>query len=203
MWAFGENNLGNVINQPKNREINLDREQYKVTIKAIQELNIDLTGKVVLDYGAGNGEFAKYLVSLGAKVFVSEIDKDCQKVLKNKGFNFIPEEDLTNFYYKNKFDYIISLEVIEHLTEPRKLIELFYDLLKDNGRVLLTTPNHLYWKLRIKYLIGNIEAFEYPNKHFSFFSENSLYNLLYDLYMPLYFKKLESKLVYVGFKNVR
>ena len=43
----------------------------------------------------------------------------------------------------NKFDTILMIAVIEHLTYPDKLVKILPRLLKPNGKVVLTTPTTL------------------------------------------------------------
>ncbi len=49
------------------------------------------------------------------------------------------------------FDYIIAFEVVEHIN----IFQEFYDLLKDDGELMLTTPMpHMDWLLEIFEKIG-------------------------------------------------
>ena len=43
-----------------------------------------------------------------------------------------------------KFDLIISTEVIEHLEDPNDFLEICNNLLKDEGKIILTTPDKDY-----------------------------------------------------------
>lgn len=44
-----------------------------------------------------------------------------------------------------KYDLIVCLEVIEHVTDPVKLLNNMKAVLKDDGHILVSTPNHIYW----------------------------------------------------------
>jgi SAM-dependent methyltransferase len=64
---------------------------------------------------------------------------------------------------KNRADTVISTQVLEHVSEPKKLFSLVYDLLKPRGHLILATPfvwplhdePHDYWRFTpygLKYL---------------------------------------------------
>lgn len=179
-------------NQPKIRDDNFHREQYRVLMKSNQYKKIDMKGKKILDFGAGNGEFSQKLNSNGADVDCFEINENSIKILKKKGLNIISK------IKSHTYDYVFFIEVIEHLVNPKEQLDMLKDCLKERGKIFITTPNHLYWKLRIKYLLGNIEAFEYPNKHFSLFTKKSLTHLLSEYFIQVNHILDESKLLYVG-----
>jgi SAM-dependent methyltransferase len=44
-------------------------------------------------------------------------------------------------YEDNTFDYIVSVETIEHIENPNKLINNFHRILVPGGELILTTPN--------------------------------------------------------------
>jgi 2-polyprenyl-3-methyl-5-hydroxy-6-metoxy-1,4-benzoquinol methylase len=180
------------INQPKLRQDNIEREQYKVARSFILKNRINLKGKNILDFGAGNGEFSKYLHSREALVDCQETNKESQKEIIGKGLR------LVGSIPKNKYDLIVSLEVIEHFVDPLEMVNILKKSLKPRGKIILTTPDHLYWKLRIKYFLGDISAFEYPNKHFSFFTKSSLRKLLNKYFKEIRSENIGTKTVYYG-----
>ncbi len=183
------------INQPLIREENFKREQYIISIKFIKKEKIELTERRLLDFGCGNGEFSEYLSSKGAIVDCYEPNKNSRKILRKKGLKVIKN------LKKNNYDGVFSLEVIEHLIDPKKMIIKIHNTLKKGGFIFITTPNHLYWKLRIKCLLGDIKAFEYPNKHFSFFTKKSLKKLMEKYFKTIKIENIGSKIVYYGKKE--
>lgn len=44
-----------------------------------------------------------------------------------------------------KYDLVVCLEVIEHVTDPATLLANMKAVLKDDGHILVSTPNHVYW----------------------------------------------------------
>jgi SAM-dependent methyltransferase len=47
----------------------------------------------------------------------------------------------------NSFDYVVAIEVLEHVEEDSKFIEQVYRVLKPGGTFLMTTPNGDYLKI--------------------------------------------------------
>ena len=41
-----------------------------------------------------------------------------------------------------KFNAVVSLEVVEHIFEPRKYVATLYELLEQGGAVIISTPYH-------------------------------------------------------------
>lgn len=80
----------------------------------------------------------------------------------------------------NSFDTIIALELIEHLYNPDVFLKECRRILKKNGRIILSTPNLMYWKIRICMLFGNESWMESSRNsgHLAFFTPKSLKSLL-------------------------
>ena len=49
------------------------------------------------------------------------------------------------YFFKNTFDTIIGGELIEHLECPASFLRACHKILKDDGQLLLTTPNPYHW----------------------------------------------------------
>ncbi len=100
------------------------------------------SGMHILDFGAGTGELASILRSAGFHVDGVEYSKDAIAVARQRhGFHFYSSLDQVTHNVEKRYDLIVGVEVIEHLTNPEdELNKLFY-LLKPNGKLYLTTPN--------------------------------------------------------------
>lgn len=94
------------------------------------------------EFGAGRGNFARQLL---AEHLVSAVT--CADILPRP--DDLPantewiQADLNDALDvpTGSFDTIISIEVIEHLENPRAVFREFYRLLRPGGSVVLTTPN--------------------------------------------------------------
>lgn len=58
---------------------------------------------------------------------------------------------------KQKFDFIILADVLEHLKDPEKLLVLLKQFLNKDGCLLISVPNIAYWRKRLSLLCGKFE----------------------------------------------
>lgn len=107
----------------------------------LRELSrLSLSPKKIIDIGCGKGDLLEEILHLfpTAELFASDITN----FGLNPKFQFI-ELDL-NLKFSNKlggFDLITSIEVIEHLENPRHFIRELSTLLNPHGVIVLSTPN--------------------------------------------------------------
>lgn len=101
---------------------------------------------VVLDMGAGKGALSERLNNLGFEVIACDLDADKFK-LSDVAFVYCNLNKPLSI--NMKFDYICTSEVIEHLENPYKFVRDCHFLLKDDGKVIITTPNISSYKSRI------------------------------------------------------
>ena len=95
-----------------------------------------------LEFGAGTGNFAKQLL---ADALIYEVT--CADILPRPD-DLSPnakwiQADLNDELDapSSSFDTIISIEVVEHLENPRAVFREFHRLLRPGGSIVLTTPN--------------------------------------------------------------
>jgi 2-polyprenyl-3-methyl-5-hydroxy-6-metoxy-1,4-benzoquinol methylase len=104
-----------------------------------------LTKLKLLDAGCGTGWFSKAAAQKGAQVTSMDIGPKLLQQVKKKCRSKRVVGSVMNMPFKKEiFDVVISTEVIEHVTHPDKALKEFYRVLKPNGVLVLTTPNH-FW----------------------------------------------------------
>lgn len=109
--------------------------------KRLQKARPYIHGKV-LDYGCGVGALVE-LCKPDSYLGVDINEKAIEVARKNHpGFHFV-----TDIPQGEKFDTIISLAVIEHVSDPAALLEEFMVMLKPKGRIVLTTPHPSFKKI--------------------------------------------------------
>ncbi|MCF8057849.1 MAG: class I SAM-dependent methyltransferase [Bacteriovoracaceae bacterium] len=87
----------------------------------------------VLDFGAGIGTFSDLLKDeLNPKCL--EIDKKQAGILKQKGFVVVDSLE------ENKYDYIYSLNVLEHIEDHHNIVKDLVKALKPGGKLLIFVP---------------------------------------------------------------
>ena len=102
-------------------------------------------GKRVLEVGFGTGIGVLQYAQDAESVVAIEIDKAAvefaMKVFPLHNVCWWVQDLLT--YEVGEFDYIVMIEVLEHIVDPEKALERIRDLLVPGGKALLTVPNAL------------------------------------------------------------
>lgn len=123
---------------------------------AIEILKPRKKGKL-LDAGAGSGRLSQILDQLGYNVRACDIETHHFKPSKIK----IDKIDLNKkWLYSNKFfDYVLALELIEHLENPWNFIREAHRVLKPKGILILSSPNVESIRGRFNFLLGRTFPF--------------------------------------------
>ena len=140
----------------------------------------------ILDLGCGNGTLAAALHRQGYDVValdasVDGIDLARQQFPGIRFETFSIYEESVHDVIGGDYDFVISMEVIEHLYWPRKLLEVGYASLAGGGRMIVTTPYHGYLKnLALSVLDGWDKHFTvgWDGGHIKFFSRKNLKALM-------------------------
>lgn len=136
----------------------------------------------IFEIGAGNGTTAKTLTDARYRVLGVEPSPEGVLCAKRIGINIdtgSAYDDLSAKY--GKFDYVVALEVIEHLYFPGQLIRTAYNLLNAGGHLILSTPYHGYWKVLLLAISGKMDRhFDslHDHGHIKFWSRQTLSSLL-------------------------
>ena len=143
----------------KGLKIMANPDLHPAAAKEIRRIKLDKNAKILI-LAAGTGAFDRRLLDMGFKNITSlDIDKGNYKV-EDSHVNFISANLNSNFsaLLKDKFDLIVCLEIIEHVYSPFHFISGCEKLLKDDGRIILSSPNiHDYFS-RVHFLL-----FGYPS----------------------------------------
>lgn len=99
----------------------------------------------VLDVGCGNGVISR---SLGARGFnVRGVDISEKTIARANELNTLPNVRFEVVSAEKlvadgqKYHAVICSEVLEHLNEPGKLLQVIHESIHDNGIVIVTVPN--------------------------------------------------------------
>jgi 2-polyprenyl-6-hydroxyphenyl methylase/3-demethylubiquinone-9 3-methyltransferase len=107
-----------------------------------------LEGKSALDVGCGAGLLAEPLARLGANVTGVDASEELIAVAKAHAeasgleidYRAAAVEDLDG-----SFDLVTSLEVVEHVADPRSFVAALSRRLAPRGLLILSTPNRTAW----------------------------------------------------------
>jgi len=103
----------------------------------------------ILDAGSGFGQYSYFMSQMDAKWDVKGVDvKDEQIADCNNFFNQINRHnahfevaDLVKFDEKDKYDFILSVDVMEHILEDVQVFKNFYAAMRKGGTLLISTPS--------------------------------------------------------------
>jgi len=147
-------------------ELTAIKKQYKIYDKRVLELGCG-GGANLMCFSSENEVFgidglesaAELARERGVKVSQANLDMD---------FEFSERE----------VDWVLLVDVLEHLQYPEKLLKRVHEVLSQNGRVIINVPNHFNLSGRIKLLFGkdlDVGNFfpdhdEWNNPHIRFFT---------------------------------
>jgi 2-polyprenyl-3-methyl-5-hydroxy-6-metoxy-1,4-benzoquinol methylase len=136
-------------------------------------------GARVFEIGCGNGALVNELtrrghVALGIDTSESGVEHGGPHCSVASAY-----DDLRQKF--GEFDIVVSLEVVEHLYEPRRFARNALALLKPGGRAIISTPFHGYWKNLALAASGKMDSHFtalWDGGHIKFWSEKTLRQLL-------------------------
>ncbi len=95
----------------------------------------------VLDLAAGSGALSLRLTESGYKVTATDYVPENFRLHDSVPFFASDLNDDFSLGREGTFDTIVASEIIEHLENPRHFARQCYRLLRDGGKVVLSTPN--------------------------------------------------------------
>lgn len=149
--------------------IKYNRDKYNK-----MDISNESPGKM-LEIGAGDGSRLNQFKNMGWDVVGIEIDNNAILSAKKKYNIELHHGELTDIKLPpNSFDAIIMNHVVEHLHNPIEVISKCYELITQNGKLVITTPNSN--SLSHSYFKHNWRGLE-PPRHLYLFNQKSLKNI--------------------------
>ncbi|EMI61528.1 methionine biosynthesis protein MetW-like protein [Leptospira noguchii serovar Autumnalis str. ZUN142] len=148
-----------------------DRYVWKARIKNIQKFK---PNGEFLDVGCSFGGFLNCAKEAGFQVTGVEISSYSAEVAKSRGLKVYTGEFLDVDLPENFFDVITLVEVIEHLSDPKKVFEKLSRILKPGGLLLIQTANFEGWQA----INAGADYHYYLPGHFYYYSESNLKKIL-------------------------
>lgn len=150
----------------------IHRSRYQYILNYIISLDLE-TGSKVLDIGCFPPHLFQALEKLG---FVVYGISSKHEPIKSKRVISLNIESEKIAFKERFFDLIIFTEIIEHLLiDPRIYLKKIKKVLKKDGRLLITTPNAVHLKNRVKVLIGKSSSFSLDQLYGTNLNNDSIY----------------------------
>lgn len=129
----------------------------------------------LLDVGSGAGFFLSGMAARGWSVEGTELSDVAAARLRSAGFAIHVGELETLGLSEGHYDVVIMSELLEHLLEPRQVLDAAFRTLRPGGALYLTTPN--FGSLSRRLIGKKWRGIGIP-EHLCYFTEESLSRLL-------------------------
>ena len=136
-----------------------------------------------LDVGSASGTFINYLdkkrISYGVDISINQIKYAQKKYQTNKHKFFSIKNNVLPFK-SNTFDVVTNLQLMEHLTieDNKKLLKEIHRVLKQNGKLIITTPNYSSPWVLIEKIVNLLGRVKYDKQHITYFNRRNIEVLL-------------------------
>ncbi|MBI1978615.1 MAG: class I SAM-dependent methyltransferase [Candidatus Aenigmarchaeota archaeon] len=136
-----------------------DSQNFEQHLKRYVFASKFVKNKRVLDVACGTGYGTEYLAKHKAKEVIGvDNSKDAIAYSKGKYSGKFLVMDATKMQFKdNYFDVVVSFETIEHIKDWGKFIDEIKRITKQNGTVVMSTPNYKFEIVKNKYHVSNFK----------------------------------------------
>ena len=169
-----------------------DASRYtaELNLRGVNDAHVLAIGRVpanskVLDLGLADGSIAAMLKDMGCGVWGVEIDQAaaevagavCEEVVVAD----LNDMDLAERFGGQRFDVILMLDVLEHLSDPAAVLRRAKSVLAEGGWGIISLPNVAHLSLRLALLQGHFSYTDVgllDRTHLRFFDRAGVDDLL-------------------------
>jgi 2-polyprenyl-3-methyl-5-hydroxy-6-metoxy-1,4-benzoquinol methylase/protein-L-isoaspartate O-methyltransferase len=120
------------------------RAQAMSQLAYLREQRPGLKLSTALDYGTAEGSLGHALRDIADKVWVTEMDPQFVALLRvDPLLTFVEHKELASGSFDGFFDLVCISHVLEHLTDPYQVMDMFAAVLKPGGLLLVDIPNEV------------------------------------------------------------
>ena len=199
-----------------------DKYDYIFPLSPMQKkfLDEEVTGKKILDVGAGTGKVTKYLSEKGMDLTSIDLNERLIKKASEKGIKIL-NENMLNIDKFSKFDTIINIgNALPHLNDKKEIYEFLeksYKQLNIGGKIIIQIINFIKFtkNKNENNFLGNLPLIENENVKFErayYLNEenNIIFKTILDneieneeILLNISFDELKDYFEKVGFKNIK
>jgi 2-polyprenyl-3-methyl-5-hydroxy-6-metoxy-1,4-benzoquinol methylase len=134
----------------------------------------NLKNKKIIEIGCAKGDMLDIIEEAKMKAYGLEHSSDSVLIAKNKGRKIIKGfiDDLKIIEHA-PFQGFVCFNYLEHVPNPKSVINKIYNNLSDDGVGLVTVPN-------LNYLLDTKSFYEFVADHLSYFTMDTLKNAFYE-----------------------
>lgn len=148
----------------------------------------------VFEFGCGNGNFLK--LCKDNKIECTGIDLNKSAIDSIDDTLFAYNTDLKEFAqnHQNEFDYVVSFQVLEHVTDVKDTLDNLLFILKSNGKLIISVPNNASFIQFANYNLLNMPPHHmglwYPEtlRQLPLFYPIKLDNIIFEELQPIHYK---------------
>lgn len=132
----------------------MDEHQFFLENKFKKVAELISPNSTILDIGCNDGKLKNYL--LNCKYFGVDINEEkiCQ-LIKEKIIAKRVDLNKDNLPFKKmKFDYVLLLDILEHVLDPKKLLLESIERLEGGGKIIITLPNDYHLLNKIRFILN-------------------------------------------------
>jgi 2-polyprenyl-3-methyl-5-hydroxy-6-metoxy-1,4-benzoquinol methylase len=149
----------------------------------------------ILDVGCGRGWFLLEAKKRGWQVYGTEFSKRAIEIGHEQGIQMQAGALSDSMFADEYFDVILSIEVLEHIDNPKEELQRIHKFLRKGGCFYCTTPN--FNSILRYYLKADYNVIEFP-EHLGYFTLSTLTKLAVDVG----FKRKKFKVTGVSFNRI-
>lgn len=158
---------------------NPDLKLYERIVRYMSE---NSPSKSLIDVGCGNGNFVNFVDNSNSIDVVRIVGIDLAAIPTRGKIEMI-NGDIYQHNFNEKFDYVVTLAVIEHVSDVKRFVERLMSLCADNGHIVIMTVNEaglLYSIAKILFYLGMRTPLRrlYDAHHIHHFTSSSLDELI-------------------------
>lgn len=141
-------------------------------------------GMRVLDLGCATGKLAELLTAQGCRVTGVERDPEAAKLAEEHCERVIVADldaDLSSLNDLGVFDVIVAADVLEHVTQPTRVLEAAAKHLEPHGYLVTSIPNVAHGSVRLALLAGRFPYSDLgllDSTHVRFYTRTSMISML-------------------------